>query len=507
MRVLLDTNIIIHRENSIISNYSIGHLFYWLDKLKATKIIHQYSIREIQKYKDEDQLNVFNMKLKSYNVLQTIIEPNQIFLSILNDFNCSDNDIIDNTLLYEVYSNRVDVLITEDKKIIQKAKILNIGEKVYSVNRFIEKSTLENPEQVKYKMLNVRQKYFGDIDINSIFFDSFKNDYKEFEHWFNQKCDEIAYVCEDDDGELLGFLYLKVEDENENYNNIYPTFEKAKRLKVGTFKVESTGFRLGERFIQIIFDNALLYNVDEIYVTLFNKRDELIVLQDLLKQWGFVEYGAKSTINGEEIVLVKKINQYNLNFATKQNFPNVLYNKTKFILPIMPKYHTTLFPDSILRNESVYNFIDNLPHRYALQKVYISWAPERNISSGDLLLFYRMGDKEPKCYSAVVTTVGVVDSIIDKFQNKEDFLQHCQNRSVFTNQELDDFWSRHKDRLMIIKFIYLRSLENRLNLNYLWGKNIIEAPNGPRPFTRINDEEFDIILQDANTKINCFIKE
>ena len=62
---------------------------------------------------------------------------------------------------------------------------------------------------------------------------------------------------------------MKTENENENYSNIFPAFQPKKRLKVGTFKVESTGFRLGERFIKIIFDNAIVRNVEEIYVTLF----------------------------------------------------------------------------------------------------------------------------------------------------------------------------------------------------------------------------------------------
>lgn len=48
MRALLDTNIIIHRENKRVSNYSIGHLFRWLDKLKYDKVIHPYSISEIK---------------------------------------------------------------------------------------------------------------------------------------------------------------------------------------------------------------------------------------------------------------------------------------------------------------------------------------------------------------------------------------------------------------------------------------------------------------------------
>jgi hypothetical protein len=41
----------------------------------------------------------------------------------------------------------------------------------------------------------------------------------------------------------------------EKYD-ITPIFEMKRRLKIGTFKVNSTGFRLGERFLKIIFDTA-----------------------------------------------------------------------------------------------------------------------------------------------------------------------------------------------------------------------------------------------------------
>lgn len=60
---------------------------------------------------------------------------------------------------------------------------------------------------------------------------------------------------------MLGFLYLKTEGVNENYSDIVPPFKPMRRLKVGTFKVESTGFRLGERFVKIILTmpyNAML---------------------------------------------------------------------------------------------------------------------------------------------------------------------------------------------------------------------------------------------------------
>lgn len=83
MRALLDTNIIIHRENKRVSNYSIGHLFRWLDKLKYDKIIHPYSISEIQKYKDDETKETISVKLDSYQIIKTIKKPDDIFLSSL----------------------------------------------------------------------------------------------------------------------------------------------------------------------------------------------------------------------------------------------------------------------------------------------------------------------------------------------------------------------------------------------------------------------------------------
>lgn len=121
----------------------------------------------------------------------------------------------------------------------------------------------------------------GNIDVNDPFFDTFRPAYKDFEKWFARKSDEEAYICRSDKNDIIGFLYLKTEDESENYTNIISTFTPKRRLKVVTFKVEASGFRLGERFVKIIFDNAIARNLDEVYVTLFKDRDELKRLYDL----------------------------------------------------------------------------------------------------------------------------------------------------------------------------------------------------------------------------------
>ncbi len=501
-KALLDTNIIIHRENNRVSNESIGHLFYWLDKLKYSKLIHPLTIKEIKKYEHSETQEILDVKLQSYEELKTLISPDKDFLNKLSEYDKTENDRIDTCLLFEVYCGTVNIFITEDKRLINKAKLLKIENKVFSINQFLLKVTAENPALIKYKMLSVETTYFGHVDINSNFFDTFRRDYKEFNEWFKSKSSEEAYICKDDKQNILGFLYLKTEDKNENYSNIEPVFTNKKRLKVGTFKVESTGFRLGERFIKIIFDNAIQYKVDEIYVTLFENRTELEVLVDLLKKWGFYRYGIKKTQNGNEAVFVKDMNTYYTNKSIKENFPNILYNNQKFILPISHQYHTTLLPDSKLNTENKIDFLSKIPHRYALQKVYISWASENNIHDGDIILFYRMGESNTnKRYSSVITTIGIVDKIISNFRDKNEYLNNCQNRTVFTNTELNAFWDRNRYNLKILKFIFVKSLSKRLTLDYLWDKEIIQYPNGPRPFTRISDEQFDKILRDSNTDI------
>lgn len=503
MRILLDTNIVIHRENKIVSNYSIGHLFRWIDRLKYEKIIHPYTISEINKYRDPVAQEVMAVKLESYEVLKTVNHPDIEFLSKIGRDEKNENDHIDNCLLYEVYLGHVDYLITEDRKLRNKAPFVGLGDCVFSINGFISKVTEENPSLVEYKALSVEKVFFGEVNINDNFFDSFRISYDGFNQWFNKKCDEEAYICKSDDGKILGFLYLKTEDYSENYFDIAPPFPPKKRLKVGTFKVESTGFRLGERFIKIIFDNAIQRNVDEIYVTLFSDRPELVALEDLLCRWGFFPYGSKFTGKRTEKVLVKRMKVLLPNYTPKKNFPNISYSCNKYIIPIFPQYHTSLLPDSQLRTENRIDFLGKEPHRYALQKVYISWAINTNEAKpGDMFLFYRPGeDGSIKKYTSVLTTIAIVDEIISDIRSEHELLSLCQNRSVFTTAELKYNWINHGSRLKVIKFIFVKSLNKRLTLEYLWENNIVEKNKGPRPFTKISDEQFDMIVRDSNTII------
>lgn len=493
MRVLLDTNIIIHREASKIYNQDIGLLFNWLDRLHIEKCVSPFSLEEINSYRDEEVVNTMTIKLENYNVLKTESPETEVIQQIrVNDKN--RNDFIDTSLLKEVHSGRIDYLITEDRGIHRKAKLLGISEKIYKIDSFLEKAIAENPELKEYQVLAVKKDYFGNINLKDEFFNSFLEDYKEFESWFNKKSDNISYVCITD-GLVRAFLYLKVEELNsETYNDITPKFEPKRRLKIGTFKVTSTGYKLGERFLKIIFDNAISYNVEEIYVTIFDKREEQQRLINLLEEWGFVFWGQKETQNGTENVYIKDFTKKTDLENPKFHYPFIsINNNQKFIVPIYPEYHTELFPDSILNNESPNDFVENEPHRNALKKIYISRSYKRNLNLGDLLIFYRTGGH----YQGVVSTLGIVESVITEIRDEAHFIELCRKRSVFNDKELSKYWNwTSNNRPFIVNFLYVDSFPMpKVNLKRLRELNIInEAPRG---FELIENRKFVEILNEA----------
>lgn len=499
MRILLDTNIIIHREASRVVNPDIGMLFNWLDRLHYQKCIHPLSLEEISRHDDARVVETMRVKVSNYNQLRTESPETDPIIAIRATEN-SQNDYIDTCLLKELHNGRVDFLITEDRGIHRKATILNIEEKVFSISTFIEKVTAEYPTLSDYNVLAVRKTYFGNVNLDDPFFESFKADYQEFRGWFNGKSDDEAYVCVTED-QVKAFLYLKVEGTNENYVNIDPQLHPKKRLKIGTFKVESTGYKLGERFLKIIFDNAIRQNVDEIYVTIFNKRQEQQQLIYLLTDWGFKYWGEKTTQNGTEEVYVRDFSHIANREQPKETYPFVSRSGAQHIVPIYPAYHTDLFPDSILTTESPANFTENEPHRNAIQKVYVSRSINRNLSPGDAIIFYRTGGH----YHGVISTIGIVENMILNIRDENHFVQLCRKRSVFDDEELKRHWNYNiHNRPFIVNFLYVCSFPTpKVNLQKM--RELRLMTDAPRGFEPISLDIFNRMINEARANENYIV--
>src|SRR5690606_38276241 len=198
MKILLDTNIIIHREANRIIEHEIGQLFNWIDKLHYEKYIHPITISEIENYQDKHVVSTFSIKLDSYNLIKHQLPLSKDIQKVSSQIDVNENDINDTHLLNEIYEGRIDLLITQDKKIHLKANRLGISDKVFKIQSFLEKVTSENPNLVDYNVLAVKKVDFAEVDITDNFFDSFREDYGEFNQWFISKFDKICYVCYSD---------------------------------------------------------------------------------------------------------------------------------------------------------------------------------------------------------------------------------------------------------------------------------------------------------------------
>lgn len=308
-------------------------------------------------------------------------------------------------------------------------------------------------------MSYIEYKLFSEIALEDPFFNSLKEDYKEFINWYQRKANENkkAFVLYEDN-RLLAFLYLKIE--RDRIEDIEPALEEKRRLKVGTFKVEAHGTKLGERFIKRIFDTAISKNIDEIYLTIFSKHDSLI---GIFKTFGFFEYGRKTTSNGDEIVLIKKIGKIKDDIL--QDYPIVqLDNRSIYGLSIYPKFHTRLFSDSILNNESV-NILQDKSYTNSIHKIYLcNMQGVTAFKNGDIVLIYRTSDGAGHArYRSVMTSVCVVEESINihSFKTLEEFLRYCKPYSIFTNKELVEFY-KTKKYPYIIKMTYNLAFKRRV---------------------------------------------
>lgn len=484
---LFDTNTIIEREsnNNVLEDVTLS--YKTIDELKGKKYYHPKTKEEISEYKGEETRNAILQKLKAYNELKPSSIGSEEFKTICEKFPLDENSIVDNMILLQIYNGNCDFLITSDRTIIQKAKMLYIDDHVFSPNDFLSAVEKENPKLIDYDVLSISLERIGDLDINDTFFDSLREDYEgaKFNDWLKRKREEKAYVFKDQEG-LKGFLYLKTESENEPYGHFDPPFKPAKRLKIGTFKIAKSGLRIGERFLKIIFDNALKRDVDEIYVTMFEgKREEVAALKRLMIDWGFKKV-ALNRRNGE-IVLSKNMRVYDETKNQKENFPLTKRDAKISILPIMSQYHTKLFPDLHLNKENM-KIYDDAACRYAIEKIYVCGYKPENLKPGDILCIYRMGDYY-KTYTSVVTGIAILSEIIYP-KSKDDFINECKNKTVFTKEELETFFTQ-KRYTTIVKMLFLSAFDKKVNLDNLYTNGILDREGrGPRLGTIINKDSF-----------------
>ena len=170
-------------------------------------------------------------------------------------------------------------LTNKTLEIVQLVSLTTVGDPMLYL--LSKKACNPGRNGVPDKELRVEQ--FKNISLADPFFDSLKSDYPEFPIWIQNKANNNAFIFEADSGGLDGFLYLK--EEFGPIVDVQPNLVSAHRLKIGTFKINPHGTRLGERFMKRAFDTAVNKGCDALYVTVFEKHDALV---QLFTHYGFI---------------------------------------------------------------------------------------------------------------------------------------------------------------------------------------------------------------------------
>lgn len=323
---------------------------------------------------------------------------------------------------------------------------------------------------------------FSQIDLGDPFFDSLKQDYKEFAtSWFPKgvKENRVALVFSDEQG-LGAFVAMKEECEPvQLQGGMLPAIP---RLKISTLRLAERfrGQRLGEGALGLVLWKWQALKVAEIYVTVYETHDDLI---SQLEKFGFLATGRNPR---GELVYLRSRKKIDFSDPYK-SFPFISPHFTKGgYLIVDDIFHDTLFPYSELQ----YTFQDQLDRdaTNGISKVYIGKQPQMHYRRGEPVFIYRrFTGSGIKKYRSCITSYCVVDDVIAikrnglRLKTFEEFCQIVGNKSVFS---LGDLQSKYRDdyNVTVVRLLYCGYFGAGNNVNYDWlDKSNLWNPHGGYP--------------------------
>lgn len=455
MKVLIGTDILLCYLLKADYIDGIQLLIKWLNKIKAQKTVDISSVAILTNFapiSKFDKLNSFTFLEKLPSLTTKVCTLRSKISKLLYVERKSARTVLAHLNLLD--TGNVDYLVTENEQLHLLSQEIGLDSRVYTIESFIEKCSIEHRSLDDTKGAIVRICKFGSLSINDSFFNDFKREYNPyFINWFNNKADDDVFISTDKKGRLKALLKLKIEDNTEDYSDIYPVFQPSKRLKISSMKVNYNGQKLGERFMRIIFQTALINHVEEIYVTIFNNSKSRKRLIDMIQTWGFEKYGEKDCGKPyKEQVYVKKMKDTIKNDVMK-NYPIHHLPHKAFIIPLNKTYVSQLLPQDTLFEDK----LDIIPAKRAIKKVVILNNSEKEICSGMGLLFYQNSlEKDEK----KILAVGIVENTYNNFKTYQEFYNRCRKRSILSDKELTNYWIKAGRKPIVVEFLYIYGVEN-----------------------------------------------
>ncbi len=494
MRILIDTNIIIPLEDSSkVLGESFGELVRLATEHQHQLVVHPSSLEDIRRDTDENRRKISLSRVRKYLVLENPPVLNQSELDRLGLTQTDENDRIDNEILYAIYRDAANILVTEDRGIHKKAEVLGLGDRVHYIQEATE-FIKQLYATVRVSLPNIEEVYLHQIDLKDSIFDSVRNDYCDFDEWYKRVSREgrKAWIYKADTGKLGAIAIYKEETDP-----IITDDDKALRgqaLKLCTFKVgeEVQGRKIGELFLKAAFRYAIANKIEHIYITM--RPGKYGLLEDLCVDFGFYRFGKYRL----DDVYIK---DHPIK-PSADNLPALEYNKRyyphfrcgpsqgKYIVPIIPEYHEILFPD-MQRQPSLFTYS---PVGNAIKQAYLCHAKIHGILPGDILLFYRSHDLQ------AITSIGIVEAV-QEYKDPVKIMELVSKRTVYSYEEIVRMASK---KTKVILFRTATHISKSISYEWLLKKGVV---NGIiQTIRKISHESFKKIIDECEI-CNCFFAD
>jgi ribosomal protein S18 acetylase RimI-like enzyme len=497
-KLLVDTNVVIGLEDAQPVQASLAELVRLSSEHAVGLFVDGATYDDVARDKDEARRVVTLSKLAKFQRLRGVPVPDDAKLVARFGAINTENDRSDVRLLLALHTKAVDFLVTQDIGLHRRADRVGLAVSVLTVEEALQwlKQTF-TAKSVSLPYVVERKAY--QINQDDAILTSLRSDYPGFDRWFD-KCRRQHRDCWllEIANQIAGLVIRK----DETHLEAGTQHPGPKILKICTFKVhdEFQGEKFGELLLKQVLWFAQRNKYDLTYVTAFPKQAFLI---DLLSYYGFRE--TKKMQNGE-IMLEKPIMTGNLPpvGANVLDFDREHYPRfhdaplvRKFCVPIQPDYHRRLFPEIAFASDlplfpreafgPIIAYGQERTPGNTIRKVYLCRAKITRLRPGDILFFY-MSKDDRYALSQSITTVGVVEQVVD-VTTTDDLIRHTAKRSVFSAEDLDAMRATRNSPVKLIDFLLIGHIQPPMRLNTLVQMEVF-SHRPPQSIAQFTEERY-----------------
>ena len=446
LTIVVDSNVFIALEDLGYSNEQLSlyaaEFSRLASELGATIAISSATRADLAKASPEKR-TLRETQLLRYFVIESVPQHSGLLALRGSLGSISTNDEADLGVLSTLASGAADWLVTEDVRLRKLATRAGYGGSVYSLAGVIETLSAYVPHQIASPTVTTVKGY--ELDVQTEFFGSIKNDYPDFEIWWQEKVAkghrDVLVLGSPKNPE--GVAVMKIELD-------IPHGLKGKILKTCMFKTSEMhqGVRRGELLLMASIEYGRRNACDAMYMEVLERKQGFI---SWLDDFGFREVAAH-TARGE-VVLAKHLTPTPSPIGYAPLEHNIAYGpgsvriEAAHLVPIQPQFHKRLFPDA----ETQYQMFPRTEAcGNAIRKAYLCNASSRQIQAGHCLIFLRTRG------TTQATAIGVAESTLAS-QSAEEIVAFVGNRTVYSIDEIRELCE--KTEVLAVQFRWDRVLD------------------------------------------------